>query len=173
MSKLASGESLKQLILSQLKMYEGVMAIKFDKFTKQCRYHPRTKTWRAAVKDLKEEGYIVINGGYIELTEEGLASIADTDDENKLMPTTNAEHHARIKSMLMKKGPEIFDLLHERGPMSRKDLAAALKIRSGTHSFSYALAQLKDFGFVCPDPNNKRLNRLSERAFLRTTEGEK
>lgn len=86
--------------------------------------------------------------------------------------TTNEELHERIKSKCMnKRGHDIFDLLLRKGSLSRKELAETeLKISNRGAYFSYALAQLKELGYVEQDPTDKKRFRLSDQCFLLSTD---
>lgn len=111
------------------------------------------------------------------LTEQGLeaakslgfnvSTLTTTASSAKAM--TNEELHDRIKSKCINnRGCEIFKLLLGKGPLSRKELAEQeLGISNTGAYFSYALAQLKELGYVEPDPSlGKGKLRLSDKCFL-------
>ena len=161
----------KQLILNMLlSRYKfGILSVSLDKISRECNFHPDAKMWIDTWKTLKSEGLVhkAGGGGQCSLTERGLEAAGYVEGPP---PTTNEEFQAQIKSALFrKKGPQIFDLLVEHGPMSRKDLAAKVGVRHGTHTFFYALKELMDYGLVGvgSEAGSKGLLRLTKDAFLK------
>ena len=108
------------------------------------------------------------------LTEEGLkaAGFTPKDILPSKTPKTNKEHHDMIRAKLLNnRGIQIFDLLLERGPMSRLELAAALGISDRGAYFSYALQDGKEQGYFEVDPATEGLKkgkkvRLSAKCFV-------
>lgn len=166
--KTRNGKPHDQLILAKLAYYhDTTIKVNWEMIARECGFHVRTKTAVAAMKDLEEDGLVVKENGHYKLTEKGLEAIGANDCQ-RVIPTSNEEYHAQIKSKLMPKGPIIIDLLLNKSPQHRNDLAAGMNMKSGTHSFSYALKQLKDLGYVCEAKGGKgKLLQLSHKAFLK------
>lgn len=167
-------------------------AVSFEKCATDLDFMVRTKTWVAAWKGLLAQGFIeacapgaALTTGNHKLTQEGIDHAA-TDEYKEhvkdlaIQPTTNEEHQARIKTKLMKKkekgaqigekGAQIFDLLQEHGSLNRYEIAGIMGCKSGAHSFSYALKELRDTKIVEIDASrNKRGDQklcLADKAFL-------
>jgi len=173
----------KQVLLAKL-MEQHIMenySVSFADIMTDLGMNDHNTTWRERWKDLEEEGYTkpsaakggpVFTSGY-QLTPKGI-ELAATDEYKQALvnkPKTNDELHERIKGKLMnKRGGEIFDLLLERGPLTRNELSGILGISDRGAYFSYALQQLKDLGYAEDDPNKvkgmKKKVRLTDKAFL-------
>lgn len=157
-----------QLIMEKMAFYHNFgRSVTFDKLSSDCEKHPRSKAWLATWMDLRKKNLITVESGKARLTDAGVeaAGCVNVFDKSKLgdKQGTNEDWHAYIKSSLLKKGPEIFDLLLNDGPISRKDLAASLGTCDRSHGFSYGLKQLKELGFAEKDG---KLWKLSGDAFI-------
>lgn len=156
--------------------------VSFMKSSTDLDFMERTKTWRAAWKELIDKGFIVpcgpgcaVYAGDYKLTETGKEH-ASTDEykeyikDKNFQPTTNEEHQTRIKKKLINQhGVRMFDLLLEHGSLTRKELSGIVGVNDRSHQFSYALQQLKQKGWVELDSSaggkGKQL-RLADKSFL-------
>lgn len=176
-------------LLSMLLEEDETRPMSFADIMQSFGMNDRNTGWRNTWKKLLQDGHIeplqegkgpLFTSPY-QLTGSGLELVATDEFKQSLLgktkstlrPKTNEELHERIKKKLMNnRGIQIFDLLHNRGPMSRMDLAKALEISDRGAYFSYALQQLKDLGYVeidssraCAAKKNKKL-RLTEKAYI-------
>ena len=159
----------------------GIDGVSFEKCGTDLGFMKRTKSWNKAWAQLLEKGLIesVVPGGAKttadhRLTESGKAQASTPEYEEFIKdktftPASNQDHQDRIKKRLVNdksrgRGVQIFDLLLEHGPLTRKELCGILGVQSGTHSFSYALKELKDKGLI--DGKGSEKLRLSDKAFL-------
>jgi len=191
---ISDGSTPGQILLAKLMEQYAMMdsaddtalaALSYAEIMEGLGKNDRNTKWRNAWRYLKEkDGYIVEaegegGGGFFtsgfKLTPAGLDA-ASTDEYKEAMsattkrPRTNEELHTQIKGRLMnKRGEEIFDLLLERGPLSRTELAGILGISDRGAYFSYALQQLKDLGYAEDVPaaqGRKKKVRLTDKAFV-------
>lgn len=167
-----------QLLANMMRgILRGKDVTSFKKTAIDLDFMERTKTWRTAWKSLIDEGFIeACDAGSStftsnhQLTQKG-KDHASTDEYNEhikdmtFQPSTNEEHHARIKKRLINiRGAEIFDLLLEHGSLSRNELSGILGVSDRTHKFSYALQQLKQKEYV--ESDGKKKFHLSDKSFL-------
>jgi hypothetical protein len=183
----AHGGSPKEVLLAKM-MEQHVVgndSVSFEDILSGLGMNNRNTTWRNVWRDLLKDGHTeannvdgpVFTSGY-RLTDSGLGN-ASTEEYQKTLaavvqqqpqPKTEQELHQSIKSKLMnQRGEQIFDLLLQQGPQSRKELAKLLGISDTGAYFSYALQQLKDLGYA----ENVKVNgsrtakvRLTVKAFL-------
>lgn len=170
-TKGSDGKSPKEKILyALLQRYKfGTdMTINDEKLSKLCDTHIRTHSYVDAKKALIQEGSIEkVDGGFV-LTEKG-AEEAGFVKEDLSKFRTDEEYHKYLKSTFTAKwkGVKIFDLLKEHGALSRQDLCGKIGVKSGTHSFSYGLKELKDYGYVGLVTGSKRMLELTSKTSLR------
>ena len=170
-------------LLANLMAYHmrEVNRVSFKKCATDLGFMVRTKSYCKAWSQLIEKGLIVScePGGAKtsadhRLTEAGKAHASTPEYEEfvkdkTFVAATNQDHQDRIKKRLVndksrQRGVQIFDLLLEHGALTRKELCAILNVRSGTHSFSYGLKDLKDKELVAGVGSEKL--RLTDKAFL-------
>lgn len=159
---------------------EEYSGLSFEDIMNSLGMNNRNTGWRNAWKELNQQGFTEEkgSGGFFTskfgLTDAGLEEAATDEYKEALaaatvtQPKTNAEHQERIKAKLMNaRGEQIFDLLMERGPLSRNELAKILGISDRGAYFSYALQQLKNQGYaeVVGKGKGKKV-RLAQKAFL-------
>ena len=163
----AKGENtIREKILNGLlQSYKCGQAVDNEKLAKLCGCHVRTKSYVATKKTLETEGIMGKGGEGFYLTESG-AEQAGFVKQDLSKFTTDSEYHGFLKTTFTQKwkSTQIFDLLLEKGPTSRKDLCDAIGIKSGSHSFSYGLKELKDLGYVIKNKSN--LCELTEKASI-------
>ena len=158
--------------------------ISFAAIMKDLGMNDRNTGWRNTWKDLIKHKYIESNGNgsavftsVYKLTEAGV-EVAATDEYKQAraaalanQPKTDQELHERIKGKLMNdRGRQIFDLLLNRGSLTRTELSGILGISDRGAPFSNALKQLKTLGYVEVDAaissrGNKKLH-LTDKAYL-------
>jgi Mn-dependent DtxR family transcriptional regulator len=134
--------------------------------------HERSKSFLQALKNLTADGFLAKDGGTYGLTDTGVAAGVEEFGEELGQPMTNADFQEQIKASLkLKYAPLIFDLLLQRGPTSRKELARILGVNDRSHGFSYGLQELtKTRGLVAPDPSSGGQSKalcLTDKAFLK------
>ena len=170
-------------LLANLMAYhmQDVDGVSFEKCAADLGFMKRTKSWAKAWSQLIDMGLIVscVPGGAKTtanhcLTDAGKAQASTPEYEEfvkdkTFVAATNEDHQDRIKKRLIsvknrKRCVQIFDLLLEHGSLTRKEMCSILNLRSGTHSFSYALKELKDKGLVSGKGSEKLV--LSDKAFL-------
>jgi hypothetical protein len=159
----------------------GVDGVSFEKCAADLNFMKRTKSWNKAWTDLLTKGFIEpsVPGGAKttadhRLTELGKAQASTPEYEEfikdkSFVAATNQDHQDRIKKRLVndqvrQRSVEIFDLFLEHGELTRKELCGIMGVRSGTHTFSFGLKQLKDKELVGGKGSQKL--RLSDKAFL-------
>lgn len=165
-TKAKSENGIREKMLNGLlQSFKCGQAFDNEKLAKLCGCHVRTKSYVAMKKTLETEGIMEKGGAGFFLTDFG-AEQAGFVKQDLSKFTTDSEYHNFIKTTFTQKlkSAEIFDLLVEKGPTSRKDLCGALGIKSGSHSFSYGLKELKDLGYV--SKNKSTLWELTEKAFI-------
>eukprot|EP00977_Amphora_coffeiformis_P028494 scaffold35468_cov237-Amphora_coffeaeformis.AAC.1 len=184
--KSSSGTTLsnnQNSLLANLMSYHmrGTEGASFKKCATDLNFMTRTKSWCKAWSDLLDMGSIepCIPGGAKttadhRLTEGGIAQASTPEYEEfikdkNFVATTNQDHQGRIKKRLSKgnHGPrclQIVDLYLEHGALTRMELCGILGMRSGTHSVSYALKELKEMGIL--DGTGSEKLRLSDKFFL-------
>jgi len=122
----------------------------------------------AALKNLEgnDDRVVKEGNGYV-LTEAGAVSLGYEKKELSGTAVTDEQLQNEIKATLNPKwkGALIIDLFAET-PVTRKELAEKAGLKSGTHSFSYGLKELKDFGFVGPSPDDKKKLCLTDECFV-------
>ena len=170
-------------LLANLMAYHmrEVNGASFEKCAADLGFMKRTKSWCKAWSQLIDKGLIIscVPGGAKTtadhcLTDAGKAQASTPEYEEfvkdkTFVAATNEDHQDRIKKRLVneksrQRGIQIFDLLLEHGALTRKELCGIIGVRSGTHSFSYALKELKGKQLVVGQGPEKL--RLSDKAFL-------
>ena len=157
----------------------------FGELSREIGVGEKTKAWQCeAWKDLRQGDYIVSAGGSGNwmLSEVGVrlakTFASDEDLADMQMPTTNEEHHAKIKSRLAsqkktkKYGPKILDyMLEESIPLTKKEIAENFEVDSESHGFFYGFQALGKMGIIRKNgqkKGGKQLWELTEKAFLAT-----
>lgn len=155
----------------------------FAGILKDLGMNDRNTGWRNVWKELISQKYIEASGtgavftSAYKLTEAGV-EVAATDEYKQArafamanQPKTNEELHERIKKKLMNnRTVQIFELLHEKGSLTRTELSGTIGISDRGAPFSYGLKQLKTLGYVEVDTaissrGSKKL-RLTSKAYL-------
>jgi len=159
----------------------GREAVTYEQLRVELGIGNRTASQLKAWKTLQNEGYIEAATGKNEfkLTEKGVdyASTPEYKEmikELNIVSATNEDHQEKIKKYLTKfpkRGGEIIDLLIKHGSLTALELAALMKLKRNSHSFSDALKELKEKGYVEVDtaPARKvkgKMIRLADKAFL-------
>jgi len=159
----------------------GTKSLAFEKLVSSLGYKPKNKTLEQAWKDVRLQKLVEEAAGgkkkAYQLTQKGIDKIASEDYKHELAnpPKTTSELHERIKTNTVNKyGTEIFELLlgarnkgdAQSDSMSTQELATECGVNKDTHGFFYGLKQLKDNGYVVPNPKEKLKLLLSEKCFL-------
>jgi len=160
----------------------GTKSLAFEKLVSDIGYKPKNKALEQAWKDVRLQKLVEEAAGgkkkVYQLTQKGIDKIASEDYKHELAnpPKTTSELHERIKANAVNKyGTDIFELLlgardkggdSQSGSMSTKELAAECGVNKDGHGFFYGLKQLKDNGYVVPNPKEKLKLLLSDKCFL-------
>lgn len=108
-------------------------------------------TKRNAFAFLKKNGYIVVYGKTVELTQRGHDAAAELNIE---LPSSNEKVHEQLKERILKeklgskKSTEIFDLLVEHGALTKAEIAEKLGTDTKKSTFRNAFAPLNSVKVV-------------------------
>ena len=151
----SSGQSKEEIVLNvMLKEYKfgKTKGLKHEELAKKCNTNKTSQWFIDTIKLLRDEKHLIEKATEVYvLTEAGADALGyKKEDLSKL--ATNEELHVHIKMQLNPKlkGSQIFDLLHQHGSKTRKELAELVGASDRSHAFSYGLQEVKALGYVGP-----------------------
>ena len=167
-----------EVLLKEFK-FNNTQGLKNEELAKKSGGNKTSDWFCKAIKILRDEKHFIEKAteGYV-LTEAGAEFMGfKKTDLSKL--GTNEELHQYIKEQLDPKwkGAQIFDLLLEHGPQTRKQLAEKVGVNDRSHSFSYGLKEIKATEYVTTMEGTKgssKMVTLTDKAYVtKSAVGEK